>query len=146
MFQVEVRSRIVGAAPEDRMSNVILDMLNETITIRELIALAVEEQIRDLLMDQQMTTDKLRRILNRQYLTPEDIDQVAETGTVQMPNKKGMGMPDKWGKTHEKLFLPFTDDDFKTSEVISKILLLLADDKIKDKSILRQIEAQHSAV
>lgn len=49
-------------------------------------------------------------------------------------------VPDNWGKTHEKLFLPFVDErDKKVSEVISKILLLIADDKIKDESILRQI-------
>ena len=49
-------------------------------------------------------------------------------------------VPDRWGKTHDKLFLPFADEhDSKISEVISKILLLLADDRIKDESILRQI-------
>ncbi|MEO8392642.1 MAG: DUF4132 domain-containing protein [Chloroflexota bacterium] len=49
-------------------------------------------------------------------------------------------VPDRWGQKHEKLFLPFADEnDSKISEVISKILLLLADDKIKDESILRQI-------
>jgi len=49
-------------------------------------------------------------------------------------------VPDTWGKSHEKLFLPFVDErDKKISEVISKILLLLADDKIKDESILWQI-------
>jgi hypothetical protein len=49
-------------------------------------------------------------------------------------------VPQRWGQKHEKLFLPFADEnDSKTSEVISKILLLIADDKIKDESILRQI-------
>ena len=49
-------------------------------------------------------------------------------------------VPARWGMSHEKLFLPFSDDgDGKISEVISKILLLLADDKITDESILWQI-------
>lgn len=49
-------------------------------------------------------------------------------------------VPDGWGKDHKNLFLPFSDaGDTKTSEVISKIFLLLNDDKIKDQSILRQI-------
>jgi hypothetical protein len=49
-------------------------------------------------------------------------------------------VPDRWGKTHDRLFLPFADaSDAKISEVISKILLLLQDDKIKDGSILSQI-------
>lgn len=50
-------------------------------------------------------------------------------------------VPSGWGQTHEKLFLPFTDTEgSKLSEVISKIFLLLADDKIKDESILAQIK------
>jgi hypothetical protein len=50
-------------------------------------------------------------------------------------------VPDRWGKSHRSLFLPFADEgDAKVSEVISKILLLLDDDKIKDESILRQIK------
>ncbi|MUL38877.1 DUF4132 domain-containing protein [Gloeocapsopsis dulcis] len=49
-------------------------------------------------------------------------------------------VPERWGK-RQKLFLPFTDGgDSKISEVISKILLLANDDKIKDKSILHQIQ------
>jgi hypothetical protein len=50
-------------------------------------------------------------------------------------------VPKKWGKDHKDLFLPFTDaGDQKTSEVISKIFLLMNDDKIKDKVIKTQIE------
>jgi hypothetical protein len=53
-------------------------------------------------------------------------------------------VPANWGQTHERLFLPFADDAHsKISEVISKILLLLSDDQIKDESILRQIRNQH---
>ena len=38
-----------------------------------------------------------------------------------------------------RLFLPFADDDPKTAEVLSKVLLLAEDGKIKDPSILEQI-------
>lgn len=38
-----------------------------------------------------------------------------------------------------RIFLPFADDDPKTAEVMSKILMLADDKKIKDPSILRQI-------
>jgi len=38
-----------------------------------------------------------------------------------------------------RIFLPFIDDDPKTAEIISKILLFADDSKIKDPSILRQI-------
>ena len=39
-----------------------------------------------------------------------------------------------------KVELPFVDEDARTSEIISKILLLSADQKIKDPSIIQQIE------
>jgi hypothetical protein len=39
-----------------------------------------------------------------------------------------------------RVFLPFADDDPRTAEVISKIILLAEDGKIKDPAILAQIE------
>ncbi len=48
-------------------------------------------------------------------------------------------VPANWGQTHEQLFLPFADEETRMNEIISKILLLLADDQITDESILRQI-------
>ncbi len=38
-----------------------------------------------------------------------------------------------------RLFLPFLDDDPKTSEIMSKVLLLAKDEKIQDPTILRQV-------
>ena len=38
-----------------------------------------------------------------------------------------------------RLFLPFVDDDPRTAEVVSKVLLLAKDNEIKDPSILSQI-------
>ncbi|MBD5506502.1 MAG: DUF4132 domain-containing protein [Lachnospiraceae bacterium] len=38
-----------------------------------------------------------------------------------------------------RIFLPFVDDDPKTAEIMSKILLFAEDQKIKDPNILRQI-------
>lgn len=38
-----------------------------------------------------------------------------------------------------RLFLPFADDDPRTAEVISKVLLLARDHEIQDPSILEQI-------
>jgi hypothetical protein len=38
-----------------------------------------------------------------------------------------------------KIFLPFADEDPRTAEIISKIVLLSADQKIKDPNILEQI-------
>lgn len=39
-----------------------------------------------------------------------------------------------------RIFLPFADDDPKTAEIMSKIILLAEDEKIKDTSILGQIK------
>ena len=41
-----------------------------------------------------------------------------------------------------RIFLPFADDDPKTAEVISKVLLLARDSDIKDPTILEQIFAR----
>lgn len=50
-------------------------------------------------------------------------------------------VPNRWGQRHDHLFLPFAaQGDAKIGEVISKVLLLANDDKIKDQSILRQIQ------
>src|SRR5206468_1015704 len=40
-----------------------------------------------------------------------------------------------------RLFLPFIDDDPRTAEVVSKVLLLARDSEIRDPSILEQILA-----
>jgi len=63
----------------------------------------------------------------------------------------GSGMAHKMGKgavnilaVHSqhrgKIFLPFLDEDPKTSEIVSKVLFLAEDTKIKDPSILEQIK------
>jgi hypothetical protein len=39
----------------------------------------------------------------------------------------------------DRLFLPFEDDDEKTCEIISKIVLLAHDSSIRDPSIIRQL-------
>jgi hypothetical protein len=38
-----------------------------------------------------------------------------------------------------RIFLPFADDDPKTAEIISKVLLLARDNEIKDPNLLSQI-------
>ncbi len=39
-----------------------------------------------------------------------------------------------------RLFLPFADDDPKSAEIMSKVLLLAKDDKIQDLTIVTQID------
>jgi hypothetical protein len=43
------------------------------------------------------------------------------------------------GQHRGRLFLPFADDDPQTAEVVSKVLLLARDDKIRDPSIVEQL-------
>ena len=45
------------------------------------------------------------------------------------------------GQHRGRLFLPFADDDPRTAEVLSKVLLLAKDNEIKDPTILEQIFA-----
>jgi hypothetical protein len=40
-----------------------------------------------------------------------------------------------------RIFLPFADEDPKTAEILSKIVLLAEDKKIKDPTILSQIRS-----
>jgi hypothetical protein len=40
-----------------------------------------------------------------------------------------------------RLFLPFADDDPRTAEVVSKVLLLARDREIQDPAILEQLRA-----
>ncbi|MEV6303140.1 DUF4132 domain-containing protein [Actinoplanes sp. NPDC051861] len=44
-------------------------------------------------------------------------------------------------KPHQRLFLPFADEDRMTAVILSKVLLLAEDAKITDRSILAQLEA-----
>jgi len=41
-----------------------------------------------------------------------------------------------------KLYLPFVDEDPKTVEIVSKVVLLAEDNKLKDPTILQWIERQ----
>ena len=45
-----------------------------------------------------------------------------------------------------KVYLPFLDEDPKTAEILSKIVMLSEDGKIKDPEILRQIVRRTSEV
>ena len=41
-----------------------------------------------------------------------------------------------------RLFLPFADEDPKTAEILSKVILFARDEKIKDPYILEQIDGK----
>lgn len=51
-------------------------------------------------------------------------------------------VPARWGESRQRIYLPFADEDAKLSEVISKVMLLINDDKISDPTIIWQIKNQ----
>ncbi|MBL8470904.1 MAG: DUF4132 domain-containing protein [Rhodocyclaceae bacterium] len=50
-------------------------------------------------------------------------------------------VPDKSASKNRTLYLPFAETDTRIGEILSKILLLVRDDQIKDESITEQIDA-----
>lgn len=62
------------------------------------------------------------------------------SGTVQMIGKGSINILAVHSDNRGKLFLPFVDEDPKTAEIVSKILLLSKDDEIKDATIVNQIK------
>ncbi|MEU8074978.1 hypothetical protein AB0B31_05965 [Catellatospora citrea] len=80
-MQVEVRSRIPGG---DRLPDVLVELAQAQTTVRELIRAAVAEQI------QAWQADRLRcrALLDRQYLTDDDIRAQAATGVVRLPDRQ----------------------------------------------------------
>ncbi|GAB4051198.1 hypothetical protein [Catellatospora paridis] len=86
MVQVEVRSRIPGG---DRLPDVLVELAQERTTVRELVRAAVAEQVRAWQAD----SSRCRALLDRQYLTDDDIRAQAATGVVRLPDRQH-GEPD----------------------------------------------------
>ena len=83
---IEVRSRVVGeSADQPDLAPVVLRLLDERLTVAELIRRAVEEQVRELTARRRLDAELARRALNRQYLSPEEIAVQAERGAVRFP-------------------------------------------------------------
>lgn len=85
---IEVDARAAGAPPEDgQIGRVIVALAAESFTAADLIARTVECQVRDLLARRKLSMLSTRRLLHRQYLTDEEIDQQAATGAVHSPKR-----------------------------------------------------------
>lgn len=61
------------------------------------------------------------------------------SGVVHAEGKGMIAILPVHSQAGERIFPPFADDDPKTAEIISKIVLLVEDSKIKDPAILNQI-------
>ncbi|GLY79361.1 hypothetical protein [Actinoallomurus iriomotensis] len=80
MVDIEVRSRMPGTSGDD-LPAVLVRLAEDRTTVRELIRRTVEEQIRALRAD----TARRRRILDRQYLSGNDLRTQARNGAIKMP-------------------------------------------------------------
>jgi hypothetical protein len=94
VFTIEVRNKIVGSRHDEaQLPTVALDLLNEKLTVAELITMTVEEQVRDLLINRRLDAENARRALDRQYLTDEEARQQAERGAIRYPSAKPVNVP-----------------------------------------------------
>lgn len=67
---------------------VALNLAYNKLRIRDIISLAVEMQIQDLLEKQHLDAEEVKRCLHNQYLSPEDVKRQAEGGVVRMHRPK----------------------------------------------------------
>ena len=63
------------------------------------------------------------------------------SGVVHAEGKGMLAILPVHSQARGRIFLPFADDDPKTAEIMSKIILLAEDTKIKDPTILRQLSS-----
>src|SRR5687767_2700012 len=92
-YSVEVESRIVGRRNDPELATVTLNVFDERLTARELIALAVEEQIRDLVLNRKIEAKQVQQILERQYLTEEEIEEQVPQGAIRYPSRPVSDLP-----------------------------------------------------
>ncbi|MFL6532245.1 MAG: hypothetical protein ACJ8G8_02875 [Pseudomonas sp.] len=74
-----------GARQEPLLPPVTLTPSSLTLTVAELIRLAVAEQIAALLAQHSRQQESVRELLDRQYLSERDILQQASEGAIAMP-------------------------------------------------------------
>ncbi len=85
MQLVEVRSRTLqGTSQEPALPTIRLDILHEEISVAELIRRTVEEQIRELQVARKLNVAQTQQVLDKQYLTQEEVAEQAETGTIRL--------------------------------------------------------------
>lgn len=91
---IEVRSRIAGLAVNDlALQPAILELIEERITVGELIRRTVEEQVRELVGRRKLDALQARQALARQYLTEDEVGAQARQGAVRYPSSHPPSIP-----------------------------------------------------
>ena len=86
---VEVRSRVVGESPEaPDLAPISLRLLDERLSVAELIRRTVEEQVRELTVRRRLDAEQAGRALARHYLSTEEVAAQARRGAVRFPTTR----------------------------------------------------------
>ncbi len=121
MIEIGVRSKIVGENAVEAATPVAVHLLDETLTAAELIAEVVAEQIRDFMLVRKLEAAEAERLLNRQYLTEEDVDREAAAGAITVSANR----------LRRKLVIPNMDVDREIEKAFTAfrrgVVLLLVD-------------------
>lgn len=88
--QIEVTTQVVGETDVSlQMMPVWVVLVEETLMAKEIIARIVETQVHELLDKRELHLSDAKRILNRQYMSQDDINaQIAEKGSVHYPSDR----------------------------------------------------------
>ncbi|HKZ63867.1 MAG TPA: hypothetical protein VJ400_05440 [Thermoplasmata archaeon] len=85
---VQVESKIIDGNPQvTKLETVSIRLPEMRMTGEDLIRRVVEEQVWDLLSRRKVDEAEARRILERQYLTQEQVDAQAQQGAVRAPRR-----------------------------------------------------------
>jgi len=91
---IEVHSRIAGLATNNLpLQPVVLQLIEERITVGELIRRTVEEQVRELVGRRKLDALKAQEALARKYLTDDEVRGKAGQGAVRYPSSRRAGVP-----------------------------------------------------
>lgn len=85
MFEVEVRSRIVGAPSE--LPTVSFEVDSEQLTVHDLIRRTVASQLLEMARSHELDRERARRAVQRQYLTNSELHEQALVGKVGLPTE-----------------------------------------------------------
>jgi hypothetical protein len=137
MPQVEIRSRMVGTgSPQESPPELMLEFPNEHISVRDLIAYTLEEQLYTLLDNYQLETFHALRVVQGQYLTSEEMDAQLSPNTRSMPGRTleinlDAEVEKAWTSFEQGIFLVIVDglpvetlDDVIRFEPVSRVTIM----------------------